>query len=45
VTAAAAISAAGLAKLFGSCCLSASDVEVEFCLFAPGPIGAGLGGC
>lgn len=44
VTAAAAISAAGVAKLLGSCCLSASDGVVGLCLFAPGPIGAGLGG-
>jgi len=45
VIAVAAISAAGFARLFGSCCLSTSVDGAEFCLFAPGPIGAGLAGC
>ena len=43
--AAAAVSPAGLDKLFASPCLSAVGAgEVPCCLFAPGPMGAGFGG-
>jgi hypothetical protein len=44
--AAAEFPAAGFAMLFGSAGFSADTAgEVACCLFAPGPIGAGFGGC